>query len=78
MTGNFTVESRLMRERYLERMVEQANSLKDALKLADSAYWRCDPKHHVEGETYVQLTRLLQVQNHSFITIAIFPIEIKH
>ncbi|XP_054288862.1 uncharacterized protein LOC129004333 isoform X1 [Macrosteles quadrilineatus] len=63
--GNFTTESRLMRERYLERMAEQAISLKEALKEADSAYWKCDPKHQVEGETYIQLTRLLQgyIQN---------------
>lgn len=61
LTGNFTVESRLMRERYLERMAEQAISLKEALAEADAAYYRCDPKHQVEGETYLQLTRLLQV-----------------
>jgi len=63
--GNFTVESRLMRERYLERMAEQAISLKEALKEADSSYWKCDPKHQVEGETYLQLTRLIQgyIQN---------------
>ncbi|KAG8292097.1 uncharacterized protein LOC124366309 isoform X2 [Homalodisca vitripennis] len=63
--GNFTLESELMRERYLERMAEQAISLKEALSNADAAYWRCDPKHHVEGETYAQLTRLLQgyIQN---------------
>uniref|UniRef100_A0A1B6KBP6 Uncharacterized protein n=1 Tax=Graphocephala atropunctata TaxID=36148 RepID=A0A1B6KBP6_9HEMI len=63
--GNFTLESQLMRERYLDRMAEQAVSLKEALNKADAAYWRCDPKHHVEGETYVQLTRLLQgyIQN---------------
>lgn len=60
-TGNFTEESRLLRDRYLERMAEQAISLKEALKEADSAYWKCDPKHQVEGETYLQLTRLLQV-----------------
>jgi len=54
-----------MRERYLERMAEQAVSLKEALEKADSAYWRCDPKTNVEGETYVQLTKLLQghIQN---------------
>lgn len=50
-----------MRERYLERMAEQAISLKEALAEADAAYYRCDPKHQVEGETYLQLTRLLQV-----------------
>uniref|UniRef100_A0A1B6ENR6 Uncharacterized protein n=1 Tax=Cuerna arida TaxID=1464854 RepID=A0A1B6ENR6_9HEMI len=63
--GNFTLESQLMRERYLERMADQALSLKEALSNADAAYWRCDPKHHVEDETYVQLTRLLQgyIQN---------------
>lgn len=58
------MESHLMRERYLVRMVEQAVSLKEALKMADSSYWKCDPKHQVEGETYLQLTRLLQVCQH--------------
>uniref|UniRef100_A0A1B6C7S2 Uncharacterized protein n=1 Tax=Clastoptera arizonana TaxID=38151 RepID=A0A1B6C7S2_9HEMI len=58
--GEFTVESKLMRERYMERMTNQVKSIKEALKLADQSYWKCDPKKHVEGETYVQLTRLLQ------------------
>lgn len=56
-----------MRERYMERMMKQVKSIKEALTLADQSYWRCDPQHHVEGETYIQLTRLLQVLIYLFI-----------
>lgn len=63
--GNFTLESQLMQNKYIERMSEQVRSIKETLILADTSYWRCDPKHQVEGETYTQITRLVQgyIQN---------------
>ncbi|XP_069676285.1 uncharacterized protein orion isoform X1 [Periplaneta americana] len=63
--GNFTVESELMRERYQERTIQKVAALKEAMKTAESDMWRCDPRQHSKGETYVDLTQLLQghIQN---------------
>lgn len=30
------------------------------MEISDRYLWRCDPNDHVEGETYLQITRLLQ------------------
>ncbi|XP_069676205.1 uncharacterized protein [Periplaneta americana] len=58
--GNFTVEPEMMRERYQERIIQKVAALKEAMKTAERDMWRCDPEQYFEGETYVQLTRLLQ------------------
>ena len=64
-TGNFTLESELMQERYKERTQEKVLAVKEVMSDADRDMWRCDPRQHVEGETYVEVTQLLQghVQN---------------
>ncbi|XP_069676227.1 uncharacterized protein [Periplaneta americana] len=63
--GNFTVESELMHERYQERIIQKVAALKEAMKTAERAMWRCDPRRHSEGQTYIEVTRLLQghIQN---------------
>ncbi|KAL1137746.1 hypothetical protein AAG570_009442 [Ranatra chinensis] len=53
-------ESEMMRERYLERMLQQAQAAKEAMKGAKQELWKCDPKKHKEGETYTELTKILQ------------------
>ncbi|XP_062539632.1 uncharacterized protein LOC134207771 isoform X1 [Armigeres subalbatus] len=60
--GNFTAEAKLMRNRFEERTNRTQNLLQRVMTQADREYWRCDPSYgkHKEGETYVQLTRLLQ------------------
>jgi len=60
--GNFTLEAELMRERYQERTVQKAAAVKEAMRTAERDMWRCDPREHREGETYVELTQLLQGQ----------------
>lgn len=30
------------------------------MERADRSVWRCDPRHHIEGETFITVTRLLQ------------------
>ncbi|XP_063233329.1 uncharacterized protein LOC134537042 isoform X1 [Bacillus rossius redtenbacheri] len=63
--GNFTLEAQMMRDRYEVRTEQKVAAVKAAMRAAGRELRRCDPKHHVEGETYVQLTQLLQghVQN---------------
>ncbi|KAK9501687.1 hypothetical protein O3M35_012367 [Rhynocoris fuscipes] len=58
--GNFSMETNLMKQSYLERMATQAVALKNALKSAKNDLWKCDPKIHSEGETYTEITRFLQ------------------
>ncbi|XP_069695090.1 uncharacterized protein [Periplaneta americana] len=57
--------SLLMHERYQERIIQKVAALKEAMKTAERAMWRCDPRQHSEGETYIEVTRLLQghIQN---------------
>jgi hypothetical protein len=63
--GNFTKEAELMRQHYEERTVQKAVAVKEAMSTAERDMWRCDPREHKEGETYVELTQLLQghIQN---------------
>ncbi|XP_021694805.1 uncharacterized protein LOC5564091 isoform X2 [Aedes aegypti] len=60
--GNFTTEAKLMRRRFEDRTNRTQSLLQRVMTQASREYWRCDPDHskHKEGETYVQLTRLLQ------------------
>lgn len=54
-----------MRESYQERTAEKAAAVKEAMRTAERDMWRCDPREHRDGETYVELTQLLQghIQN---------------
>ncbi|XP_065349344.1 uncharacterized protein orion [Cloeon dipterum] len=63
--GNFTREAELLQAKTELRSAEKAAAASEAMKEASRFVWRCDPKQHVENETYVQLTELLQgyVQN---------------
>ncbi|XP_055585663.1 uncharacterized protein LOC129738473 [Uranotaenia lowii] len=60
--GNFTTESKLMRRRFEERTNRTQMLLQRVMQQASREYWRCDPERaqQKEGETFVQLTRLLQ------------------
>lgn len=49
-----------MRERFNERVLKTQILLRKVMERADRSVWRCDPTHHVESETYVTVTRLLQ------------------
>ncbi|XP_018572019.1 uncharacterized protein LOC108911535 isoform X2 [Anoplophora glabripennis] len=63
--GNFTKEAQLMRNRYEERTNNAIEIVKQSMKNASRALWNCDPKKHVKGETYEEITQLLQgyIQN---------------
>lgn len=58
--GNYTKESHLMRQRFEERVARSQKMVQECMKRADRTVWRCDPKHHIEGETFLSVTRLLQ------------------
>ncbi|KAI5639122.1 hypothetical protein NE865_08322 [Phthorimaea operculella] len=58
--GNFTQEASLTRTRYGERTAQTATAARAALAMARRDLYRCDPPVHKEGETYAQVTRLLQ------------------
>uniref|UniRef100_A0AAR5PBK7 Uncharacterized protein n=1 Tax=Dendroctonus ponderosae TaxID=77166 RepID=A0AAR5PBK7_DENPD len=63
--GNFTKESQHSRERFQERTNNAVESVKRAMQKVSRELWKCDPKKHVKGETYEEITNLLQgyVQN---------------
>ncbi|XP_071446965.1 uncharacterized protein [Hetaerina americana] len=58
--GNFTLEAELMRERVEARMDEKIQAVRTAMTRASRELWVCDPAHHEENETFVQLTNVLQ------------------
>ncbi|XP_969643.2 uncharacterized protein LOC658141 isoform X1 [Tribolium castaneum] len=63
--GNFTTESQIARERFQERTTNIIDAVKSAMSTTSRDLWKCDPKRHVSGETYVEVTQLLQgyIQN---------------
>ncbi|XP_031632298.1 uncharacterized protein LOC116346405 isoform X2 [Contarinia nasturtii] len=58
--GNFTKESHLMRQRFEDRVQKTQSLMRKVMERADRSVWRCDPRHHIEGETFITVTRLLQ------------------
>ncbi|XP_063536055.1 uncharacterized protein LOC134745886 isoform X3 [Cydia strobilella] len=58
--GNYTEEASLTRQRYAERTEKTAAAAKAALAMSKRGVYRCDPAQHKEGETFAQVTRLLQ------------------
>ncbi|XP_045478276.1 uncharacterized protein LOC123683340 isoform X2 [Harmonia axyridis] len=58
--GNFTKEAAISKMKFKERTNKSFEIAKNAMKEASREYWRCDPRKHVKGETYEELTELLQ------------------
>ncbi|CAG9812536.1 unnamed protein product [Phaedon cochleariae] len=63
--GNFTGEEQVMIDRYEERTNKAIEVMRKVMTNASRQLWNCDPKKHVKGETYEEITQLLQgfVQN---------------
>ncbi|CAG9773548.1 unnamed protein product [Ceutorhynchus assimilis] len=63
--GNFTKEAQNTRERYEERTNNAVNSVRSAMENVSREFWKCDPKKWAKGESYEEITNLLQgyVQN---------------
>lgn len=49
--------------------MKQLEVLNNSISSANNVYWRCDPQKHIQGKTYVEVTRLLQVIRHIYIYI---------
>lgn len=58
--GDFSHETSLLQDSFKQRLVQQLATAKAALAQADNMLYKCDPRTHVEGTTYTQLTALLQ------------------
>ncbi|CAD7090027.1 unnamed protein product [Hermetia illucens] len=58
--GNFTDEAKLMRADFEKRSIESQEMVKQVMQRADRVLWTCDPPVYVKGETYDEVTRLLQ------------------
>ena len=59
--GNFTAEAEEARERFAVESREKMSDLKSVLGQMSVEYRRCEPESHVAGETYLEVTKLLQV-----------------
>jgi len=58
--GNFTAESEAARRKFELQATEKMASVKLVLPRMSKDYRKCDPTKQKEGETYVQVTKLLQ------------------
>lgn len=59
--GNFTLEAELSRQKFETQATEKLLAVKQILPKMSQEFWKCDPDQHIEGETFVRLTNLLQV-----------------
>eukprot|EP00092_Neocalanus_flemingeri_P000983 GFUD01001050.1.p1 GENE.GFUD01001050.1~~GFUD01001050.1.p1 ORF type:complete len:584 (-),score=158.50 GFUD01001050.1:171-1853(-) len=58
--GNFSVESDAAKEKFEQQATEKMNSIKLVLPTMSREFMRCDPPKHKQGETYLEITKLLQ------------------
>jgi len=58
--GNFTVEEERARQKFELQAKEKMESIKLVLPQMSRDYFMCDPQVQEEGETFLQVTRLLQ------------------
>ncbi|CAG9812538.1 unnamed protein product [Phaedon cochleariae] len=63
--GNHTEVALRARNEYKLRVNNTISTMRGAIEITSGKIWRCDPKHHVKGVTYDEVTRLLQghIQN---------------
>ena len=67
--GNFTVEQEVSKRLYLQYSEDIMKEAKGVLEEVPREFFRCDPRKHEEGETYVQLTELLQVRRKQYMIL---------
>lgn len=58
--GNFTKEIQIVKDRYEERTNAAIVTIKESMKNASRNLWKCDPKTHTAGQTYEEITKLIQ------------------
>ncbi|KAJ8969368.1 hypothetical protein NQ314_001800 [Rhamnusium bicolor] len=58
--GNYTEASQFARKQFEKRANDTVSTLHGVMDFIQGKLWRCDPKVHVKGNTYEELTGLLQ------------------
>lgn len=58
--GDNEMKAKDMTQKFVQKNKQQVNAALNAMKAANRAMWRCDPRIYKEHVTYEQLTRLLQ------------------
>jgi len=58
--GNFSLEAETAKEKFEYQATEKMNSIKMVLPQMSNEFRKCDPPVHKEGETYLEITKLLQ------------------
>ena len=59
--GNFTVEAEAAKNTFEEQAQEKMKGMLMVLPTMSTQYLKCDPMQHKQGETYLEVTKLLQV-----------------
>ena len=67
--GDFTVESESAKKRFEDQATAKMKSMLLVLPSMPTQYLRCDPLEHRAGETYLGVTKLLQVSRMIIMTI---------
>ncbi|XP_018572021.1 uncharacterized protein LOC108911536 isoform X2 [Anoplophora glabripennis] len=57
---NYTHDSLIARKQFEKLSSDMAEILVSAMTIMPRTLWRCDPKQHIKGSTYDELTALLQ------------------
>lgn len=65
--GNFEFERKKNAENYKKNIIKQLEVLNNSISSANNMYWKCDPQKQIQGKTYDEITRLLQVKRHMHI-----------
>lgn len=47
----------------IKRLNKQAKIANEVMNKADNSLWKCDPEEYVFNQTYIEITRLLQVSD---------------
>ena len=58
---NFTTEAETAKDKFVVEAKEKMRSLMSVLPNMSTEYHRCEPDKQVAGETYLEVTKLLQV-----------------
>ena len=74
LQGDFTVESEAAKKNFEDQAVEKMKSMLSVLPNMSTQYLKCDPIKHKQGETYLEVTKLLQVNFSPFSTFFKFKI----
>ena len=52
----------MAKNNFESQAIEKLLAVKSVLPKMSRKYWKCDPDEHVEGETFIRMTNLLQVR----------------